>query len=52
MADKFVLMIPRVPLPEPAPPARGNRLDQVGDKKRVLRIWQTARVGPTTRRLE
>lgn len=52
MADKFVLMIPCVPLPEPALPARGNRLDQVGDKKRVLRIWQTARVGPTTRRLE
>ncbi len=41
-----------VPLPEPAARPRGNRLDQVGDKKRVLRVWQTARVGPATRRLE
>ncbi len=41
-----------VPLPEPAKTPRGNRLDQVGDKKRVLRIWQTARVGPATRQLE
>lgn len=33
-------------------PAQGNLLDKVGDRKRVLRIWQTARVGPSTRTLE
>lgn len=33
-------------------PARGNLLDTVGERKRVLRIWQTARVGPATRNLE
>ncbi len=41
-----------VPLPEPAKSPRGNRLDQVGDRKRVLRVWQTVRVGPATRQLE
>jgi len=41
-----------LPLTEPAARPRCNRLDQVGDKKRVLRVWQTARVGPATRRLE
>ncbi len=30
----------------------GNQLDKVGEKKRVLRIWQTARVGPWQRQLE
>ncbi len=33
-------------------PAQGNLLDTVGERKRVLRIWQTARVGPATRSLE
>lgn len=41
-----------VPHPDPAQSARGNRLDTVGDRKRVLRVWQTARVGPATRRVE
>lgn len=35
-----------------ASPARANRLDQVGDRKRVLRVWQTARVGPAKRQVE
>ncbi len=34
------------------PPPEANLLDQVGDKKRVLRIWQTVRVGRATRQLE
>lgn len=31
---------------------RANRLDVVGERKRVLRVWQTARVGPSKRNLE
>jgi pimeloyl-ACP methyl ester carboxylesterase len=38
--------------PAPADTPRGNALDEVGDKKRVLRVWQSARVGPSKRRLE
>ncbi len=38
--------------PVPADSPRGNVLDEVGDKKRVLRVWQSARVGPSKRRLE
>lgn len=38
--------------PEQAAPARANRLDNVGERKRVLRVWQTARVGPSKRQLE
>lgn len=34
------------PLPEPVGNPRGNRLDRMGDKKRIVRVWQTARVGP------
>lgn len=37
---------------EPALPPRANLLDTVGEKRRVLRIWQTARVGASTRCLE
>jgi pimeloyl-ACP methyl ester carboxylesterase len=33
-------------------PVRANHLDQVGDKKRVLRFWQTARVGQSNSALE
>ena len=33
-------------------PTRANHLDQVGDKKRVLRVWQTARIGDTGQALE
>lgn len=33
-------------------PAQANLLDQVGDKKRVLRFWQTASVGSSGHRLE
>jgi pimeloyl-ACP methyl ester carboxylesterase len=33
-------------------PSRGNLLDQVGDKKRVLRFWQTAVLGSGNQRLE
>ena len=33
-------------------PSRGNLLDQVGDKKRVLRFWQTAAIGSGDQRLE
>lgn len=33
-------------------PEQANRLDQVGDKKRVLRFWQTARVGKMNSALE
>ncbi|MFN3608509.1 MAG: alpha/beta fold hydrolase [Hyphomonas sp.] len=33
-------------------PARANLLDQIGDKKRVLRFWQTARVGENGHALE
>jgi pimeloyl-ACP methyl ester carboxylesterase len=33
-------------------PSRANRLDQVGERRRVLRVWQTARVGPATRQIE
>ncbi len=33
-------------------PEQANHLDQVGDKKRVLRFWQTARVGKTNSALE
>lgn len=40
------------PTPEPADRPLGNHLDQVGERKRVLRVWQTARVGPATRRVE
>lgn len=32
--------------------AQGNRLDQVGDRKRVLRFWQTARTGAAGSRIE
>lgn len=32
--------------------ARANRLDQVGDRKRVLRFWQTAQIGKSGGRLE
>ncbi|MFN3314907.1 MAG: alpha/beta fold hydrolase, partial [Hyphomonas sp.] len=35
----------------PANP-RANKLDQVGDKKRILRYWQTASVGPDGKDLE
>ncbi len=41
-----------IPLPVPADSPRGNALDEVGDKKRVLRVWQSARVGLSKRRLE
>ncbi|MFN4185107.1 MAG: alpha/beta hydrolase [Hyphomonas sp.] len=33
-------------------PARANHLDQIGDKKRVLRFWQTARIGGNSQLLE
>lgn len=33
-------------------PARANHLDQVGDKKRVLRFWQTAKIGDNGHALE
>jgi pimeloyl-ACP methyl ester carboxylesterase len=33
-------------------PALANHLDQVGDKKRVLRFWQTARIGTANSALE
>lgn len=42
----------QTPYPGPADPPCGNRLDKLGDKKRVLRQWQTARVGPSKRQLE
>ncbi len=35
-------------VPEP----HGNLLDEVGERRRVLRLWQTARVGPSKRQLE
>lgn len=31
---------------------QANRLDQIGDKKRVLRFWQTAKVGPSGQYIE
>jgi len=40
------------PDPRPANAPRGNLLDQLGDRKRVLRQWQTARVGPSKRQVE
>lgn len=40
-------------LPDNQPlPVRANQLDQVGDKKRVLRVWQTAAIGGGSHRLE
>lgn len=33
-------------------PVRANLLDQIGDKKRVLRFWQTARIGENGHALE
>ncbi len=33
-------------LPESAATPSGNLLDRLGDRKRILRVWQTARVGP------
>lgn len=40
-------------LPDNQPlPVRANQLDQVGDKKRVLRFWQTAGIGAANHRLE
>lgn len=33
-------------------PAQANRLDQIGDKKRVLRFWQTAKIGENGHNLE
>lgn len=33
-------------------PPEGNLLDQIGDKKRVLRFWQTATIGGASQRLE
>lgn len=33
-------------------PAQANQLDKVGEKKRVLRVWQTARIGPWSRQIE
>jgi len=38
--------------PAPANVPQGNLLDEVGERKRVLRVWQSARVGPSKRRLE
>ena len=35
----------------PATP-RANKLDQIGDKKRILRYWQTASLGPEGKDLE
>lgn len=33
-------------------PAQANLLDTIGERKRVLRIWQTTHVGPANRQLE
>lgn len=38
--------------PDPPTPAQANLLDTVGDRKRVLRVWQTTGVGPANRQLE
>lgn len=37
---------------EPSARPSGNRLDRIGDRKRVLRAWQTAFVGPGSRSVE
>lgn len=37
---------------EPNARPSGNRLDRIGDRKRVLRAWQTAFVGPAGRSVE